>query len=78
MVFCSVLPLYKEISRAEHTLEHEGVVTDKEDILDKYQEWPVRLMARALVPAKEHPKVRYDDSIVSETECSLSTARRAY
>ena len=42
-------------------MEREGVDTDKEDILNIYQERPVRLTARGLVPAKKHPKVRYDD-----------------
>ena len=66
-----------EISRGEHRLEGGGMKTEKADILDIYQEWPVRLMARALVPVKEHPKVRDDDKMtmcIVSVQCTLSTA----
>ena len=43
--------------------------TEKADILDIYRERPVRLTARALVPVKEHPKVRDDDIV--HCECSV-------
>ena len=58
-----------EISRGEHRLEGGGMKTEKADILDIYQERPVRLTARALVPVKEHPKVRDDDIV--HCECSV-------
>ena len=53
-----------EISRGEHRLEGGGgMEKEKADILDIYKERPVRLTARALVPVKEHPKVRDDDIV---------------
>lgn len=66
-----------EISRGEHRLEGGGMKTEEADILDIYQERPVRLTARALVPVKEHPKVRDDDKMtlcIVSVQCTLSTA----
>ena len=52
-----------EISRGEHRLEGGGMEMEKADIFDIYKERPVRITARALVPTKEHPKVRDDDIV---------------
>ena len=53
-----------EISRGEHRSEGGGEMEmEKADILDIYRERPVRLTVRALVPTKEHPKVRDDDIV---------------
>ena len=71
IVYCTteiLILLFSEISRIQSGGNKNGGYKEPVKYFDIYRERPIRLTIRALVPVREHPKVRSNGTMTLQTK----------